>query len=490
MPIKARKVVSQGKPIGGLIRADFEAGESFSLNGYWMHPTRQANVEVPIFQHEFYPKLDHTDLDIKQNVSYRTVVVPSIAELHQAGIEADKAIFVAEVVIHPRYIKNSNFFRGEFPASVKTLAKQNGIVFVFPACDMPFARLKRKQVLNYYRASFSPLYIKGRHYTSGRMSFFFVAPLHATLSLRKTLNLENVKEKEATLTEAFVSPAFERIRQKRKADKEISAQVQKEIHDLVLPLVSSKFDIPLNSPKGVQLTKVMDDPHLAQDFVDATYTQPKPRRFDAVKNWVTYSFWPRLKDTVASETSQAFDEATRYAIRLALSIAFDRTLDHLKNLPEPTPGTSARRPSPWRSSVKNTAKKFNYNFAGNAGTVGYGTINYTSGREDKATQMAQRDRIHALKGYATELLFDVQSLRPLLDKVGSTGIAQLLKIIITGDNRVIVSIDEEFIEHLRRTNALADIGPFEDPANLARIKNYFYLIGNQLTQIYREMRES
>jgi hypothetical protein len=482
MTIKARKVVSQGKPVGGLIRADFDGGESFSLHGYWMHPSRRANVEVPIFQHEFYPKLDHTELDIKQNVTYREVVVPSIAELHQAGIEVDKAIFVAEVSIHPRYIKNSNFFRGEFPASVKALAKQNGIVFVFPACDMPLAKLKRKQVLNYYRASFSPLYIKGRHYTSGRMNFFFVAPLHATLSLRKTLNLED-KEKKDNLTEGWGRDPLSSLRT-RQVNQQVAKQVQKEIHDLVLPLVSSKMDIPLNSAEGRRLTQMMDDPRLAHELVQAT--ERKPNRFDAVKRWVSESFWPRLKYTITSETSQAFDDAARYAVRLALSVAFDRALDKMKAVPEP--GSSAQKVPGWRMSLGNTAKRFNYDMSGNSGSLGLGYVGYKSPiKEKQLNSPAMQDKLETLAYHAVHELEHILPIAEAVRSVGNTMLANLLKIVITADDRVIVSLDDHKIEQLKQHNQLAALGEFQDPHKLNTLKFYVNQLNNRLTLIYHEM---
>lgn len=341
MPIRAQKQISHGAPINGLVRADFKGGDSFELHGYWMHPTRRANVEVPIFQHEYYPTLAQTDLDVKQNIDYRNVVVPSIADLQQAGIEVDKAIFVAEVYTHPRYIKHNTFFRTEFPASVKSLSRQSGIVFVFPANDMPFARLKRKQVLNFYRAAFTPLLIKGRHYTSGRMNFFFVAPAHATASLKKTLNLEHLEENWPDAVHPLLMTQQRRAVRHRNYEKELTEKLQREIRETVYPLVTSKFDIDQRSADGIRLQRMMDDPRFAQELINATARKPRNRRFDAVKRWVNQVFWPKLKYIVSTETGDALEQGARYAVRLAFSVAFDQALSKLQTLPDQ--GSTAKK---------------------------------------------------------------------------------------------------------------------------------------------------
>jgi len=450
MPVKARKAISHGAPVGGLIRADFEGGDAFKLNGYWMHPTRRAQVEVPIFQHAFYPKLDHTDLDVQQNITYRNIIVPSIADLHQAGIRAEKAIFVAEIWTHPRYIKHHNFFRGEYPASVKTHSRQTGVTFVFAAADMPFARLKRKQVLNFYRAAFTPLLLKGRHYTSGRMSFFFVAPSHVTAPLKQSLNLEDINE--YNLNESWTNAVHPLLRSKRMAanrhinyEKEITKKVQKEIHDVVLPIVSSQFDIPLSSAEGRKLAQMMDSPRFAQDFVQAT--EGKPNRFAAVKRWVKNSFWPRLKDIVTTETGNALEDGARYAVRLALSVAFDRALDKLKALPDPAPGTSAKRPWAATRALGRTARRFDFNMDYGSGSFGLGQVGYKSGSPKSRFEIERK--INAVKQELVGAVNAIPSFQHSMQPLGQLA-PNLFKLVVDSSGKVHVDLDNEYIEKVRR----------------------------------------
>lgn len=480
MPITARKVASTGAPIGGLTRANFKGGESFELNGYWMHPSRRANIEVPIFQHAFYPTLKMTDMDVEKNIDYRNVVVPSIADLHRAGIEADKAVFVAETWIHPRYIKHGNFFRGEFPASIKTLAKQSDIVFVFPASDMPFARLKRKQVLNYYRAAFTPLLIQGSHYTSGRMKFFFAAPPRMTGPMRRSMNLESLDEAWQHATHPLLKGKLSRLAIWRKKDTTENKIVQKELKDVVLPVVSSQLGVPLTSAEGRKLAKMMDSPRMSKDLIKAT--TGKLNRFAAVKRWVSQTFYPRLKHILLSETGAALESGARYAVRLAISVAFDRSLDKLKNLPDPAPGTSAKRSSKWRSSVKRAATGFHYDMY-DTGTIGGGHLSF---RKQGALQPSPEvnQRVHEVKMYVLDILMDSPGLNYKLKEVGVTTLLNMFKVIITGSSHAVVSLDDNFIEATRRTDPDA-LGAFSNPSELARIKPHLRPLSDAATAFLR-----
>lgn len=444
----ARKVVTHGAPIGGLVRADFKGADEFELHAYWMHPTRRASVEVPIFQHAFYPTLDMTDTDISQNIDYRQVIVPSIADLHAAGIETDKAIFVAEVWTHPRYIKNHNYLRNDFPANLKTLARINNMAIVMPANDMPFTRLKRKQVLNLYRAVFSPLIIKGRHYTSGRMNFFFTAPPHITSPLRKSLNLEHQEGEVQELTEASWEAAVQATRRKHKNDPILKPKttpkkkVSKEIEETVYPVVASHFDIDPNSAEGRQLHRFMSDPRLADDFIRATAN--KPSRFNAVKRWVATSFWPRLKNIVATETGNALEDGARYVVRLAISIAFEQALAKMQYMP--TEGESAKKTPRWRSTVGNFANRIDYNAAAYAAApVGTGVVKYKPNRGANVVDtMVMVDRI---KTYVFEIYY-----RLMNDDSDAIAIKDFFKIVITPQNLVNVSLDETQIQRMVRQN--------------------------------------
>lgn len=474
MPIRAQKQISHGAPISGLVRADFKGGDSFELHGYWMHPTRRANIEVPIFQHAFYPTLDQTDLDIKQNIDYRNVIVPSISDLRQAGIEVDKAIFVAEVYTHPRYIKHNTFFRTEFPASVKSLARQSGIVFVFPANDNPFARLKRKQVLNFYRASFTPLMIKGKHYTSGRMNFFFVAPAHATTALKKSLNLEHLEESSWNEATHPLLMTQQRSHARFKSyEKELSDTLRQEIRETVYPLVTAKFDIDQHSAEGARLQRMMDDPRFAQELINATAHKPKSRRFEAVKRWVNQIFWPKLKYIISTETGDALEQGARYAVRLALSVAFDQALGKLQTLPDPE--NTAKRVPKWYGSVRRGANQFNFNIH-DSGPFALGSIGYSSNRP-MLSQDANRWG-HDFKLKAIGFLKDVPSLGEAVESA-EMEMLNILKVVITTSKQVIISVDDNHVERLRRDQrvALGDL----TPVHIMRIKQYLPNLSQHFT---------
>jgi len=485
--IMAQKVPTTGAPIGGLRRADFKGGDDFELHGYWMHPTRRANVEVPIFQHEFYPTLAHTDLDVQQNISYRTVIVPSITDLHNAGIQADKAIFIAEVWTHPRYIKHPNYFRSDFPANVKTLSRQQDITFVIAANDLPFARIKRKKALNYWRAAFSPLYIKGSQYTSGRMQFFFVAPPHISAPLRKSLNLEDINENweqaiAAVREKHGVYGGISRNRMQAAVQK----QVQHEMQEVVFPVLSSQLNVSPHSAEGRKLNKLLQDPKTVQSFMQAT--QHKPSHFYAVKQWVAHTFWPQLKHVVGDEAMTALESGTRFMIRLAISVAFDGVLTKLKNLPDPTPGTSARRPSPWRSQVRNTAGKIDYNFMqgfGDSHQVGLGSLSYSARKRNSPQDIAY------YQAYIGRIILDQYRTMAGDHSLGPVGL-DFFKITILPQGTVDVSFDEVAIErhrHHSREN-FTELGRFAEDGWLQWAKIYIPVLEKQATEIYREIQQT
>jgi len=310
----------------------FEGGSDMELHGYWLPEDKQALVEVPIFQHAFYPTHAHTDLDVRQNVTYRSVTIPSLSTLRAHGIEAERAVFVAEVVVHPRYIKHNNYFRGDFPATIKTLARRENIVFLFPASDMPSARLKRKQVLNFWRLSFSPLLLKGRQYTSGRMGFFMVAPPGSATKFKKSLNLEDISKSVKNILEWH--PAVNTTRRPRKRGprpkytaeerrmaNELVKETSDKLSDQLLPLVTSKLDIDPHSTTAQKLDAYFSNPTTSRELIKAT--EGKPNRVFAVKNWVRNSLIPHIKEIAKEEIAVQGENILRFGIITMLTIAVD-----------------------------------------------------------------------------------------------------------------------------------------------------------------------
>lgn len=319
-----RKVTPKLQSVGGARPVRFEGGTEMELHGYWIPEKQDARVEVPIFQHAFYPTLKHTDLDVKQNITYRSVTLPSLSTLRAHGIEAERAVFVAEVVVHPRYIKHANYFRGDFPASMKTLARRENIVFLFAANDMPSARLKRKKVLNFWRLSFSPLLLKGRQYTSGRMGFFMVAPPESVSKFKRSLNLEGVTAENVNKILEW-HPAVSRTRRPRKRgprskytveERRLANELVKEtshrLSDQLLPLVTSKFDIAPNSSTAKQLDAYLSNPATSRELIKAT--EGKRNRAWAVKKWVKSSMLPRVVEIAKDEAAMAGESIIRFAV--------------------------------------------------------------------------------------------------------------------------------------------------------------------------------
>jgi hypothetical protein len=382
---QVRKMTPTNLAVGGARPANY-VGNDMRLHGYWLNDTRPVMVEVPIFQHAFYPKLDHTDLDIKQNLTYRTVKVPSMAELRANGIDTTRAVFVAEVVVHPRYIKHNNYFRSDFPANVKSLAKRDGVTFIFPANDMPSARFKRKFVLNFWRQSFTPLLIKGRQYTSGRMNMFVVAPPEATTRLKASFNFEG-KEEKATLVEGWHPslnkpsrtrgrrPPHTRVRQPLTREQEyLSSMIVQDTAERMkkdlLPIITSQLHIK--------------DPHVHQeleDYVSSPATSRellrasnKPNKSEAIKRWVTQRFLPRVKEIVVDEVAMASETVGRFVIRAVISTTLADIVDRAKNSEAPKM-VKAREKMPWISRVN-----FDPSELGSAMGVAGGTLSYNYAR--------------------------------------------------------------------------------------------------------------
>lgn len=333
-----RKIAPKHASAGGGRAVVFDGGQHMELHGYWIPDNRDLTIEVPIFQHAYYPKISDTDLDVKQNITYRMVTVPSLSKLRANGIQADRAMFVAEVVVHPRYIKHRNYFRSDFPASVKTAVSRDNMTFVFGANDMPSARFKRKDVLAFWRQSFTPLLIKGRQYTSGRMSMFFAAPTAATAGLKKSLNLEMDKTRD-NLREWHPSLHQTRIPRQRGpkqkftvAQKKIAASIVKEtserMADQLLPVMRSKLEWEPGSTQAKDLETLLSAPATSRSLLRAT--AGKKNRMFAVKRWVSGWLKPRLKEIAAEEGEAAFRSVTRFVIWVAITVILNEMLGEVQ----------------------------------------------------------------------------------------------------------------------------------------------------------------
>jgi len=321
--------------------AEWTNGTDLTLRGSWLHPTKKIRIEVPIFQHAFYPKKDHTDLDIRQNVTYRMIELPSVHELRMHGIDAEKAAVISEVSVHPRHIKNDNYFRTDFPAVAKQVAKIDDTVLIFPANDMPTARLKRKKVLSFLRMSFTPLFIKKRLYTSGRISMYFVAPPGATKNLSRSLNLEAEDEKvrdsiaEWYPTHSKRPPPRKRGPRKPKPrftprQERIATDVLREtsiaLQRDVMPIVTDKLEISQHSKPAKEIEDWLGKPATSRELLRRTNRGGR----GAVKTWVNQVMIPRMKEIVKDEVAAAADATGRWIVRQMLTAVVSMVVDSAK----------------------------------------------------------------------------------------------------------------------------------------------------------------
>jgi len=301
MPIGQKKAPLASQYVGQAKPAHFGFGEDFELQGYWLHPTKHLNAEVAIFDHSYYPKKDATNSEIDSNVTWRRVSLPSLQELRSQGISIDAAMVVTQVTVPPRHIRNRNFFRTNFPAMVKQLARQHNYAIVFPASDMPSARFERKVVLNLYRGMFSPLIINGKQFTSGRMNFFFTAPKEATRGFKRSFNLE----------EAWPSLSRKKDRKAQLVAAMIAKELSQELNTQLFPVVEKKLQLKRGSKVHRDIQDFISSEETARELASATnFGKDKGK----IRNWIDYTFIPYLKQVAAEEALDFGDAALRFVL--------------------------------------------------------------------------------------------------------------------------------------------------------------------------------
>jgi len=313
-PVASQYSGGQAKP------AYFSFGEDFEIKGYWLHPTKHLYAEIAIFDHAYYPKLDATDTEIDQNITWRKVSLPSLQELRSQGISVDEAIVVSEVNVPPRHIKNRNFFRTNFPAMVKQTARQNNFAIVFPASDMPSARFKRKEVLNLYRSMFSPLIINGKQYSSGRMSFFFTAPKESTRGFKKSFNLEESmfgRRKRGTSIQV----------RRHDPHGDIVDAISFELENEMLPVVANKIGATRGSEAYNSIHEFFSSKKTAEDLVNFTNGGKDKGK---IRIWVDQKMIPYIKGVAKQEGLNMADSALRFVLRATATVIIGHIFSGLK----------------------------------------------------------------------------------------------------------------------------------------------------------------
>jgi len=420
-------------------------GTDLTLRGYKLHPTKRVRVEVPIFQHAFYPKLDHTELDIRQNITYRMIELPSVHELRMHGIDCEKAAVIAEVSVHPRHIKNNNYFRTDFPAVAKQIAKVDDTVLIFPANDMPTARFKRKFVLAFWRQAFTPLFIKNKLYTSGRISMYFAAPPGATKNLSRSLNLESKDEtvrdpvNEWYPTHSKRAVARKRGTRKPKArftprQERIATDVLKDtsiaLQRDVMPVLRGKLEISQHSKEAQEIEDWLGQPATGRELLRRTKRGGK----GAVRTWVNQVMMPRVKEILKDEMGAAADATTRWVIREMLRAVVSMVLDSVKT-------SRVGKSKGWTGRA---LQKFEIGPGSNPLDLGAASLRYKSKTKVPGSEREQKRRI-------------IEKLRSMFhEATGDYGVSveQVfdVKINPNADKAIVLTMNQESIKQAVRHN--------------------------------------
>jgi hypothetical protein len=334
LPQKISLPSSEFTDRGGLRAVSFTAPE-LQLHGFWCRSTQNAKVQVPIFAHEFYPKLGHTPDEIKRNIQTREVIIPSLASLRQSGYNVDRVAFITEINVHFRHEKNLNYFRFEIPAILRTLAKRENITLILIANDNPSGKLKRKVVLNLWRDKFPPFFLKGKQFMSGRMSYFIVPPTPEILTgIRKSLNLENLEEiaphygfltpKNSYVAGKEIQNIKNRLVQGRiQTADSIASQLTDYFDRELVPILSKKLNLSPEEEK--QLESKLNSPEAAESFL----REYKNNYFNKAKsslNWAKGWLWENIKPIVQNTVTNIGMQAGNIVISIAVSVLVNSIL--------------------------------------------------------------------------------------------------------------------------------------------------------------------
>lgn len=319
------------RSVGRPVRLD---GPEITLHGYWASPRQDYKVEIPLLSHGYFPKIDHTPDMVRSHIIYRRVTVPSIKDLKANGLDTDRVIFLTEINVHPRHEKNTNFFQHEFPSMMRSLARREGITFIVPAMDVPSAKLQRKKILGFWRNNFTPLFMKGRHFTSGRMQYFVIPANKEVLTpLKRSLHLESTEE-ENTLVEynphvmrsvaknkKRYSLDPHKIRKNRQREKdvevlaaELSDMLSDDLDQKLAPIVNRSLRVPVSSRKNIESLLGSDE---AGESLRREVRKSKGQTRQAAKAWVAHWLVPRLKELLGNHFEEVFSASVGISLSLA-----------------------------------------------------------------------------------------------------------------------------------------------------------------------------
>jgi hypothetical protein len=382
-----RKQPATRAPFGNAKDASWDNGIDLHLRGYWLNPNTKIQVEIPVLPHAFEPTLTQTDTEIKRNIEYRSITLPPLSVLRAHGLEVERAAVITEVLVDDKHIRNYNFFRGDFPAMVKGIARRDNVLLIFPATDMPSARLKRKKVLGLWRLIFAPLFLGGKHYYSGRLGMFMAGPPEVLRRYRTAFNL-HTEEKEADRQSLMEwHPAVDRVRPPRKRgprpaytreqqriSAEVIAEASMRLKQDLFPILSDKIELDKTSSEARELEAWLGTPSTSRELLRRTEKGGK----GAIRTWVNQVLVPKVKEIVKDEASIAAESLGRWIIRQMLGASLAVIIDSLQQ----TKMAQAEKPG----FFGRTVQKLNYSPGADPFVVGSTAMNYRQERSKIARE--------------------------------------------------------------------------------------------------------
>jgi len=358
------------------------------MSGFWAHPTKAVAVKVPLLSHGYYPRIDHTPDVVARHSILKPVIIPSVATMRENGYDVERVAFITEILVPARHEKNWNFFRTDFPAILKSLARRERITFVIPAFDIPSAKMKRKNTLQFLRQSFTPLLMKSRHYTTGRMGVYVVPHSPEVLAgLRRSLHLESAENLEEMNKHAVKANKPRRSRrarpvhgyadilrrkQARQNAEDIAASIldtlENDLSTKVTPVVSRQLHLDREQ------THVVDSILSSKEAQGALYQEYEESRHNyrkAAKDWVKEWFLPEVRDRLGEQVKGLASQAITMAISAAISLIFMYTLQKAV-------------PKKWRDKMQVVTDP-------PVGTAGFTRVQF--GGEDDSLSSAEKDRL-------------------------------------------------------------------------------------------------
>jgi hypothetical protein len=206
-------------------------------------------------------------------------------------------------------------------------------------------------------------------------------------------------------------------------------------------------------------------------------TRTENAKFMAVKRWVKYTLWPRVK----IELEQIGAALGQFAFQTTVSVAVNHMLDQMKGSPIGPPEDYAKT-HPYRASFQKFAGRFEYNpsqFA-SAVPIGAGSLSYKFKNSGQKAATLDMLREHALN------LYQEKARDHGITSVGK----EFFEVSITVGDQVMVSLNKQKIDQYCEMTPDA-CGYFATNPNwVSRATNYLPIIRRELQTFYDEMKKA